>query len=166
MTFGKAIAGGLPMSAVAGRGEIIDQVISGGGAFGGTFNGNSVSTAAALATLAELSRQDGEALVRTNRLGQRLMFGLSELAGRHGFAVHVTGFGAAFSLHFTARQELRDYRDTLDDDRGALERFLFAALERGVLVLPDGRFYVSAAHTDNDVEETLEVLESVFSDLL
>ena len=48
----------------------------------------------------------------------------------------VTGFGAAFSLHFTTRAELRDYRDTLDDDGASLNRMLRRALEEGLHLLP------------------------------
>jgi glutamate-1-semialdehyde 2,1-aminomutase len=59
------------------------------------------------------------------------------------------------ALHFGNQTELRDYRDTLSDDREALRRFLFAALAEGVQMVPDGRMYVSAAHTERDIDETI-----------
>jgi glutamate-1-semialdehyde 2,1-aminomutase len=163
-TFGKAVAGGLPLSVIAGRREIMEQMFGGGVAFGGTFNGNPVSLAAAEAALAELSRGGGELLARANERGRRLMSGIADGARRHGVALRVTGFGAAMSLHFTQRAELRDYRDTLDDDRGRLERVLRRALEEGLHLVPDGRLYVSAAHTDEDVDETLAAFELVFGE--
>ncbi|HVP46146.1 MAG TPA: aspartate aminotransferase family protein [Bryobacteraceae bacterium] len=158
-TFGKAVAGGLPLSVVAGRQDIMEQMFGGGVAFGGTFNGNPVSLAAAHATLGELSRDGGALLAQTNERGRRLMAGLHAAAARRGVALTVTGFGAAMSLHFTSRQELIDYRDTLDDDREMLQRVLRRALEEGLHLLPDGRLYVSAAHTDVDIEETIGAFE-------
>ena len=158
-TFGKAVAGGLPLSVVAGRREIMEQMFGGGVAFGGTFNGNPVSLAAAHATLRELSRDDGALVAQANERGRRLMEGIRTTARRCGLQLTVTGFGAAMALHFTARAELYDYRDTLDDDPAALQRFLRRALAEGLHLLPDGRLYVSAAHSDQDIDETLAALE-------
>jgi glutamate-1-semialdehyde 2,1-aminomutase len=162
-TFGKAVAGGLPLSVVAGRREIMERMFGGGVAFGGTFNGNPVSLAAADAALGELARDGGALLAQANERGRRLMEGIDAVARRHGVALTVTGFGTAMSLHFTRRTELRDYRDTLDDDREMLQRVLRRALEEGLHLVPDGRLYVSAAHTDGDIDETLDVFERVFS---
>ena len=67
------------------------------------------------------------------------------------------------SLHFTQRTQLRDYRDTLDDNRQMLQRVLRRALEEGLHLVPDGRLYVSAVHTDEDIAETLQAFERVFA---
>jgi glutamate-1-semialdehyde 2,1-aminomutase len=160
-TFGKAVAGGAPLSGIAGRADILMQMY-GGVAFGGSFNGNPVSLASANATLTELERDNGAALVHANRMGQRLIDGIRRMAR---MPVVVSGFGAAFAIHFTNRTELRDYRDTLADDAGLLNRFLYRALEQGLHIVPDGRMYVSAAHTDRDIDDTLARLEVVFSGL-
>ena len=93
------------------------------------------------------------------------MEGIRALGHRHGLPILVTGFGAAFTVHFTRRTELRDYRDTLDDDAELLDRFLRGALDEGLHVLPDGRFYVSAVHTAAEVEETLAIVDRVFATL-
>jgi glutamate-1-semialdehyde 2,1-aminomutase len=162
-TFGKAVAGGLPLSVVAGRAEILDRMFTGGVAFGGTFNGNPLSLAGANATLAELARDDGALLAQANRLGRDLMNGLGAAARRHGLPLQLTGFGAAFSMHFTARTELRNYRDTLDDDAALLQRVLAAALAEGIHLIPDGRLYVSAAHTAADIEQTVAAFDRAFS---
>jgi len=149
---------------VAGRRDILMQICD-GVAFGGSFNGNPVSLASANATLTELSRDGGAALKRANELGGHLMGGIREIARRRGIAALVTGFGAALAIHFTGRGELRDYRDTLDDDTGMLRRFLYRALQEGLHIVPDGRMYVSAAHTESDIQETLSRLDTVFGDL-
>ncbi len=164
-TFGKAVAGGLPLSVVAGRREIMEQMFGGGVSFGGTFNGNPVSLGAADATLGELARDSGAMLAQANERGRKLMAGIEAASRRHGIKLIVTGFGAAMSLHFTKRTELHDYRDTLDDDRERLQLVLRRALEEGLHLVPDGRLYVSAAHTDEDVAETLEAFERVFASM-
>jgi glutamate-1-semialdehyde 2,1-aminomutase len=96
-------------------------------------------------------------------MGELLMEGISALAQCHGIALRVTGFGAAFYLHFTTLPELRDYRDTLSDNYALLQRFLHAALSEGVILVPDGRLYVSAAHTEHDISETLARLDRAFA---
>jgi glutamate-1-semialdehyde 2,1-aminomutase len=164
-TFGKAVAGGLPLSVVAGCREIMEQMFGGGVSFGGTFNGNPVSLAAADAALGELSRDGGALLAQANERGHKLMTGIEASARRHRIPLIVTGFGAAMSLHFTERTELCDYRDTLDDDQQMLQRVLRRALEEGLHLVPDGRLYVSAAHTDEDIAETVRSFERVFESL-
>jgi glutamate-1-semialdehyde 2,1-aminomutase len=161
-TFGKAVAGGAPLSGVAGRQEILMQMYS-GVAFGGSFNGNPVSMASANATLLELSRNCGEALARTNQLGERLADGIRVIARENGIPLLVSGFGAAFAVHFTERSELRHYRDTLVDDSQRLSQFLMRALQEGLHIVPDGRFYVSLAHTEEDIAQTLDRLRVVFA---
>lgn len=162
-TFGKAIAGGVPLSAVAGRKEIMEQMFTGGVVFGGTFNGNPLSLTGADACLAELERDNGAALKHANCMGERIRAGLRELAQRHRIPLQVTGFGAAFFLHFNPNEEIVDYRDTLADDTSRLNRFLYKSLEEGIILVPDGRMYVSAAHTESDVGETLEAFARVFA---
>ncbi|HUS06668.1 MAG TPA: aspartate aminotransferase family protein [Bryobacteraceae bacterium] len=163
-TFGKAVAGGAPLSGIAGREEILMQMYS-GVSFGGSFNGNPVSLASAQATLGELSRNNGAALAQANQLGAGLMAGIREIADRHSVPALVTGFGAALAIHFTNLRELTDYRDTLADDSKQLQRFLYLALEEGLHIVPDGRMYVSAVHTAQDIAETLTRLDAVFSKL-
>ena len=164
-TFGKAAGGGLPLSVIAGRREILELMFSGGVSYGGSFNGNPVSLAGARVALDELTRDGGALLTHANRIGELLKEGIAAAARKHGTALLASGFGAAFAVHFTARKQLLDYRATLDDDRDLLARFVRAALEEGVYLLPDGRFYVSVAHTEEDVEQTLEAMDRVFRKL-
>ena len=164
-TFGKAIGGGLPLSAVAGRRDIMEQMFTGDVVFGGTFNGNPLSLAGADACLGELSRDDAAPLRHANALGAELMKAIQGLADRHGVPLRVTGVGTAFYLHFTQRESLDHYRDTLEDDRAMLSRFLQLALEERVVLVPDGRVYVSTAHTKDDFDETVERLGRAFARL-
>src|SRR5271156_1197058 len=99
-TLGKAMAGGLALSAIAGRQEILELMFTGGVSFGGTFNGNPLSLAAGITTIEELIRDDGEPLRPANRTGDLLMEGIRRVGRRHGLPLLVTGFGAAFAIHF------------------------------------------------------------------
>ncbi len=164
-TFGKAIGGGATLSAVAGREDILMQVIDGGVSYGGRFNGNPVALGCSYATLTELARNDGAALKNANERGRRLMASIRELGRKHGAPLTVTGFGTAFALHFTTRPSLTHYRDTFADDGALLRKFLLCALRRNVQMVPDGRMYVSAAHTDDDIAETVRNLDAAFEDL-
>jgi glutamate-1-semialdehyde 2,1-aminomutase len=163
-TFGKAVGGGAPLSGIAGRRDILMQMFD-GVSFGGSFNGNPVSMASAHATLTELARNHGAALAHAHAMGQRLIAGIREIARRAAIPVLVSGFGAAFAIHFTKLTELVDYRDTLADDTELLRKFLHRALREGLHIVPDGRMYVSAVHTPRDIDETLTRLEAVFTDL-
>lgn len=160
-TFGKAVAGGVPLSVIAGRTDLLELLFTGGVSFGGTFNGNPISLAGANAALEEISRDDGAALRHANGMGERLMEGIRRIAAERKLKLLVSGFGAAFALHFTDRTALREYRDVLDDDADALQKFLHAAMAEGIHSLPDGRFYVSAAHGEKDIDETLAALRRV-----
>jgi glutamate-1-semialdehyde 2,1-aminomutase len=162
-TFGKAVAAGAPLSVVAGRRDILELMFGGGVSFGGTFNGNPLSLAAADAALTALARHDGALIANANRMGQMLMDAFRDLAKERNVKLLITGFGAAFALHFTSKNELVDYRDTLADDREMLGKFLFRALQHGVHSVPDGRFYTSAVHSQRDIAETLDRLRAVLT---
>jgi len=161
-TFGKAAGGGLPLSVIAGRKEILDLLFTGGVAYGGSFNGNPVSLAGAKVALEELTRDGGALLAHANRIGEMLMSGIYQAARRAGIDLTVCGFGAAFAIHFTRKNVLVDYRDTLEDDRARLAAFIRMALEEGLYLLPDGRFYVSVVHTEEDADRTLEAIQRIF----
>lgn len=164
-TFGKAVGGGLPLSVVAGRKEIMEQMFTGGVVFGGSFNGNPTSLAGANAALEELAKDEGAAIKRANCTGETLRAGIEHLASQHSFPLKVTGYGAAMCLHFNDRDDLSEYRDILTDDAERLRRFLYLALEEGVILVPDGRMYLSIVHDRRDVDETLAALGRAFSKL-
>lgn len=162
-TLGKALGAGAPISAVAGQAQILDQVDRGGVAFGGTFNGNPLSLAATDCCLAMIAEGGGAALKDANRSGARLMAGIRESAARYGLGLLVTGFGAAFAIHFTDEAERWEYRDTFGNDRDRLDEFLGRALDEGLYLLPDGRFYVSAAHTADDIDASIRAVDRVLA---
>ena len=154
-TFAKGLAGGFPASAVAGKGEYMQAFGDGTISHAGTYNSNGPCMAAALAAMTALSENDGALLKHAHAMGELLMTGIREEAKRAGKNVHIRGVGTVFFVSFNDREEIVDYRTSLGRDREAYTRFWLALQERGVRTIPDGLWFVSTAHTQQDVEQTL-----------
>lgn len=162
-TMAKAIANGYPCAVVAGRRDLMMQFSTapGGKVFvGGTYNGHPVGTAAALATIAAL--EDGSVYERTFRLGERMRTGLQEIADRLGIAMISAGYGSVFTPYFMDGTVER-YEDLLRNDTARDVGFRSAMIEHGIFMLPLAikRNHISAAHSEADVERTLDVAETV-----
>ena len=163
--FGKVLAGGFPLAAVAGRADIMkhfDAALEGSPDYvwqAGTLNGNPIAAVAGLATLAEL-RKPGtyERLFAT---GKRLRDGLAAAARKHGLPAQVSGEPPVFDIIFTDRPVV-DYRATLTADRRRIALFNEECLRRGV-VKAVNKIYVSLAHSEQDVEETLGVFDAALA---
>jgi len=161
-TLGKVIGGGFPLAAIAGRAEIMrhfdrDEVGEEGFLMQvGTLSGNPVAAAAGLATL-EILRRAGayEGLFAT---GRELMSTLAELLDRNGLMAQVTGEPPLFDVVFTS-EPVRDYRGTLRGDAGMSRRFNALLRERGVLK-GESKYYVSLAHTPEDIRYTCDAWAS------
>lgn len=159
--FGKAIASGFPVAALAGRANLMDLFASGGVVHGGTYNGHPMTMAATVATLQELSRQDVYRKIDVQ--GKRLMEGLREILARHGIDANIQGFPGVFHVGFGAGGEIRDFRGILEVDREKYVRFAVALLERGVRVLERGVWFLSAAHDERVIDDTLATAEAAAS---
>lgn len=154
-TFGKAVAAGFPLSVVAGKGEIMELIPRGRVVQAGSFNGNPISLAAAEAALGVLSADGGSVLKRTQQTGDCLMRGIEGSLREAGIPALLNGVGAAFHISFTTVKKMSNYRESLNRDDRARDQFIEALLGEGIYLLPDGRWYVSAVHSEADVEVTL-----------
>jgi glutamate-1-semialdehyde 2,1-aminomutase len=161
-TMGKAVAGGFPLSVVGGRQEIMDLVAQHKVGHAGTFNGNPIVLAAAHATLETLQADNCAALTRLRTNGERLMQGIAKSAQAAGVPILINGIGSCFHVAFSSRHAMVNYRDTLDSDLAARDEFLLALLRTGIYLMPDGRWYISAAHTEDDITHTLEMVQKAF----
>ena len=154
--FGKAIAGGLPLSCLAGRAEVMDLISDGRVGHSGTFNSNPIAIEAAAATLAELTRDGGAAYERLHATGRRLMDGLRAAAADAGVPLLVDGPGAVFQTYLTDRDEIADYREFAATDLAGMARLHHALLDRGVNIVGRGLWFMSTVHDDADVDATVE----------
>ncbi|HZS82629.1 MAG TPA: aminotransferase class III-fold pyridoxal phosphate-dependent enzyme [Stellaceae bacterium] len=156
-TLGKVIGGGFPLAAIAGRADIMahfDKSLVGDEGFLmqiGTLSGNPIAAAAGLATLAILRRPGAyEQIFAT---GRELMGALAEILKRSGLPAQVIGVPPLFDIVFT-EGEVKDYRGWLRGDAELNRRFNTLLRERGVLK-GDSKYYVSLAHTPDDVKHTI-----------
>jgi glutamate-1-semialdehyde 2,1-aminomutase len=162
-TLGKAIANGFPMAALCGKAELMDRFKTRTGGdtfFAGTFNGNAVGCAAALATIEILEREPVHE--HTFRLGERLRKGLAEIHRRLGFRATVAGFGSVFLTYFM-EGPIENYTDLLRNDEARFVEYRRKLIERGIFKMPVNlkRNHVSYAHTDAHIDTTLGVCEDV-----
>lgn len=146
----KAIAGGYPLSAVAGNAALIDLTLH-GVTHAGTYNGNPVVLAAAHATLDELSRPGTYEHLEAN--GTRLARGMRAALTAAGASGVVSQVGPVVhcSLNLADGDGLPYFRA----DQAAYDKILVELLKRGVFALPGGRWYLSTAHTAEDIDQTV-----------
>jgi len=168
-TYGKAMSGGVPMAAIAGRSDLMAYLDARRTErsrlvwASGTLNGNPVSATAGLVALDVLGRPG--AFDHFHRIGGRLRRGISELGARYGYAAQTPGEDAVWGVRFTDRTPLRTWADLLTADKDLNLRWSIELLRRGILVNPNEKFYLSLAHTDADVDRTLEACEAAFAAL-
>ena len=164
-TLGKVIGGGMPVGAFGGRRDIMEQIAPLGPVYqAGTLSGNPVAVAAGLATL-KLLQADGfyEQISRSTRA---LTDGLAAAARRRGVRFSAQSVGGMFGIYFSERPP-SSYAEVMQVDREAFNRFFHLMLERGVYFAPSAyeAGFVSAAHTDADIDATVTAAEAVFSAL-
>jgi glutamate-1-semialdehyde 2,1-aminomutase len=157
----KALGAGFPVAAFGGRREIMEMAADGRTMHGGTYNSSPLAMAAVVAAAAQTGR-DGfydELLGR----GARLAEGLVEVAHAHDLEACWTGVGSLFQLWFGAPAPT-DYRSSQQLVATSPFPILFnELLARKILIQPpqEGLFLISAAHTDADVDHTLQVADEV-----
>jgi len=165
--YGKVIGGGYPLSAVVGKRELMqlaDPRQKGRGRYcflSGTLTGNPVASAAGLAALAVL-RQPG-VYERLHTLGRYLAEGLTRAGTTAGVPVQVLGDGPVLQVFFTTHRPLRTHRDLVRADRKAAVAFAHELIRRGVYCTPGGKLYLSLAHSEADLEQTVEIAAEAFS---
>ena len=157
-TLGKIVGGGFPLSALAGRADIMahfDKAKVGEEGFlmqVGTLSGNPVASVAGLATLDVLSRPG--TYEKVFELGQSLMDGLTRLMRDGGVPGQIVGEPVLFDIVY-AEGPIRNYRDTLKSDAGLAAHFNKHLRAAGILK-GDSKYYISTAHTPDDVARTLD----------
>ena len=162
---GKAMGGGIAISAVAGRGEIMalieDRIVS----HLGTQNGNCVATAAAIATITKLSEDGGAAYAHMDQTAGKLANGIRNLLDKHCIPGIVNHIGPVFHLMFTEEKKVEDFAAFNKRDGALYTRFAEKLLEEGVLVRTSGLWYVSAVHGEDEVAATLQAVDRVMANL-
>ncbi|KTG27662.1 glutamate-1-semialdehyde aminotransferase [Idiomarina sp. WRN-38] len=165
-TLGKVIGGGMPVGAFGGKKEVMDYIAPVGPVYqAGTLSGNPVAMSAGLAALQQLSTPG-----LYDQLYQRvdaLVDGLQERANRAGVPMTTNRAGSMFGFFFTEDPEVTSYAQATQCNMEHFKAFYHAMLNEGVYLAPsafEGGF-MSAAHTEDDIEKTLQAAEKAFTQL-
>lgn len=165
-TLGKGIANGFPCAALCGRRELMERFSTAGGdvLFAGTYNAHPVGVAAALATIEQL--EQGDTYARIFDLGERLRAALADMIAETGMKAVVSGFGSVFVIYFM-EGPVRSYTDLLRNDTELDVAFRRELIRSGIMVHPSAlkRNHISASHTEQDIDSTLEAIRSALSRL-
>ncbi|MDH5728752.1 MAG: glutamate-1-semialdehyde 2,1-aminomutase [Gammaproteobacteria bacterium] len=164
-TLGKVIGGGMPVGAFGGKNEIMQKIAPLGPVYqAGTLSGNPVSMAAGLATL-KLAAAPGfhEGLAKH---AQALCEGLEARARAAGIALSTNQVGGMFGFFFTD-EKVSKFEQLSRCDAELFKTFYHAMLEQGVYLAPSAyeAGFVSSAHTEADIQHTLDAAERVFAEI-
>jgi len=163
-TLGKIVGGGFPVGVYGGRADLMKRIAPEGPVYqAGTLSGNPVAMAAGLATVRETNaRGFYEELEQKT---QRLTAGLQRAAERHGVAISLGHAGSMWGAYFT-EGPVRNYADAKRTDTALFARWHKAALARGIFLAPSAfeAGFVSAAHTEADIDFTIEQLDAALAD--
>ncbi|MEO5713112.1 MAG: glutamate-1-semialdehyde 2,1-aminomutase [Luteolibacter sp.] len=161
--FGKVIGGGLPVGAFGGRADVMDFLAPIGPVYqAGTLSGNPLAMAAGLAQLRELDNHSGFA--RLDSLGAHFEKGVRQLLSEKGVPFRFNRVGSMFCLFFTDR-EIVNVSDVMKQDLEFFKKFFWGCLEEGIYLAPSPyeTGFISLAHTEADLDDTLTVFGQVLS---
>ncbi len=165
-TLGKGVAGGTPISVVCGKAEIMDLCADRTVVGAGTFNGYPLGVAAALATIGYVEQDDGAFFRNMAAVQARLVAGMREIAARRGHRMLIQdcpGVMMFYPADLDRAWTIGDWYSIADHATG--ERIRQLLFDRGVLHTFRGRWYVTGAHTADDIDRTLEILDGVMAEI-
>mgnify|MGYP003652933442 CR=1 FL=1 len=165
-TLGKIIGGGMPVGAFGGKREIMNHIAPLGPVYqAGTLAGNPVAMAAGLKNMEIISRPGFyQALAQKT---ENLVNGLLEAAAANQVALRANRVGAMFGLFFTDQAQVSSFAEVSRCDVEQFRRFFHGMLERGVNFAPSAfeAGFVSAAHSDEQIQQTIDAAAEVFATL-
>lgn len=157
---GKIIGGGLPVGAIGGKGEIMDHFAPLGPVYqAGTLSGNPLAMAAGIASLTLL--KDESPYNRLNNFGNTLAQGFREIADDKGIPLQVPQTGSMYCLFFSDNP-VTNFDHAIDSKHESFKSVFHKMLEKGVYLPPSSyeTCFISAAHTDEDLDKTLDAFKS------
>ena len=164
-TYAKSMAAGFPIAMLAGKPEIMDFMSNGKVVHGGSFNTNVMSVSASHATLNYLL-SNKDFYKELNSRGEALIKGLEEVASKNGIDILIQGLGSVFYLSFTNAKSIKNYREhVLNIDFDKYKEFAKLMLINGIRLSQNGRWHMSSAHSEEDIEKTIYAANLSFAEL-
>lgn len=166
-TMGKAMANGYPIAAIAGKREYMKRFNTEHGGdvwFAGTYNGHAVGTAASIATLEMMENEPVHEHIF--RLGDKMRNGIRSIHDRLGINAIVAGFGSVWTTYFM-NFEPQNYTDLQHNDAEFYVVYRRKMIDKGIFKMPMNikRNHIGYSHTDEDIDTTLEVVETVLKEM-
>lgn len=164
VTYGKIIGGGMPVGAYGGRRDVMECVAPVGRVYqAGTLSGNPVAMRAGMTQLMIL-RDTPEIYTALNAAGERLRAGMKEIVDRRGLPCCVTGTASLSCLYFT-EGPVRDYASAGRSDTDRFADYFRFMIDRGNYLGPSQfeAIFVSAAHTEEQIDKTLSDMDDYFA---
>ncbi|MEY0335879.1 glutamate-1-semialdehyde 2,1-aminomutase [Providencia stuartii] len=161
---GKIIGGGMPVGAFGGRFEVMEKLAPIGPVYqAGTLSGNPVAMAAGLACLNEVAQPGVHA--RLTELTEKLARGLKRVSQEQGIPMVINHVGGMFGIFFTDAKSVTCYQDVMKCDVERFKTFFHLMLEQGIYLAPSAfeAGFMSIAHSDEDIEKTIEAAEVAFA---
>lgn len=165
-TLGKVIGGGMPVGAFGGSQKIMEYIAPLGPVYqAGTLSGNPVAMAAGLTTLELIQQPDFYAPLFEHT--EQLVNGLKDRAGAAGIPLTTNHVGTMFGVFFTEEKQITNYQQVMSCNNDHFNQFFHGMLKEGVYLAPASfeAGFMSAAHTREDIEYTLEAAAKVFSSM-
>jgi glutamate-1-semialdehyde 2,1-aminomutase len=167
VTLGKVLGGGFPISAIVGKKKVMESFSPVGGVYeAGTFSGNPISVSAAIATLSELEKQRSRLYNNLEGSTSKLVKNLRELFTDKNLQVQINQVASMFTIFFT-NTSVTDSKKALTSDKTKFNKIHQSLLRKGVF-FPPSQFetcFVSSAHTEEDLEHTVEAVASALNEL-
>ncbi|NSE02833.1 glutamate-1-semialdehyde 2,1-aminomutase [Blautia wexlerae] len=164
VTYGKIIGAGMPVGAYGGRREIMELVSPVGKVYqAGTLSGNPIAMAAGLTQLKYLYEHQ-EIYKDLEEKGKRLYGGMEKILAEKNLPYHINHVSSLGSLFFT-EQEVVDYTSAKSSDTKAFSEYFKGMLAQGIHMAPSQfeAMFLSVAHTDEIIDQTLEAVRNYFT---
>jgi glutamate-1-semialdehyde 2,1-aminomutase len=163
VVIGKALGGGVAISAVGGKRRMMQLIDEAKVSHLGTLNGNCLSTTAAITTIKYLTENDGASLVKMKHLFNGLATEIRNLFLKHGIRGVVNQIGPVMHVMFIDEYEVNDFATFQRRDAIKYAQFAKMMLEEGILLRPNGLWYISTAHQQSDIDLTIRSIDRVLA---
>lgn len=162
-TLGKVIGGGMPVGAIGGKKEYMDHLAPIGSVYqAGTLSGNPIAMAAGIANLKEITKPGFYQAL--NEKTTKLVNGIKEVATSHDIALATSVAGAMFGLAFSDELVIETFAQMKASHIDRFNNFFHAMLDKGIYLAPSAyeAGFVSSAHSDDDIDKTIQAADEVF----